>query len=225
MEKQKASDESASLTNDTTPKVTGIGGIFFFSDNPDEAKNWYSKNLGMETNEWGSSFEFRNAHRPDEINYLQWSPFKKGSKYFAPSKKNFMINYRVQNIEGLVRKLEANGVTVVDDIETFEYGKFVHIMDPEGNKIELWEPVDSVFTHMVLRGQDAPDVKAMINDQNTFLQHRLDEVEKKVDDLLWFQRVGDVAFVDKVYITGPPRANVKNPTAMMPMAIIRAVRR
>jgi len=148
MEKQKASDESASLTNDTTPKVTGIGGIFFFSDNPDEAKNWYSKNLGMETNEWGSSFEFRNAHRPDEINYLQWSPFKKGSKYFAPSKKNFMINYRVQNIEGLVRKLEANGVTVVDDIETFEYGKFVHIMDPEGNKIELWEPVDSVFTHM-----------------------------------------------------------------------------
>lgn len=148
MERQKASDESTPLPNDTTPRVTGIGGIFFFSDNPNEAKKWYSENLGLETNEWGSSFESRNANRPGEVNYLQWSPFKKGSKYFAPSKKDFMINYRVQNIEGLVRKLKANGVKVVDDIETFEYGKFVHIMDPEGNKIELWEPVDSVFTRM-----------------------------------------------------------------------------
>lgn len=135
-------------SNDTIPKVTGIGGIFFFSDNPEEIKKWYAANLGLEVNEWGSSFEFRNANRPDEINYLQWSPFKKGSKYFAPSKKEFMINYRVQNIEGLVRKLKANGVSVLDDIETFEYGKFVHIMDSEGNKIELWEPIDSVFTDM-----------------------------------------------------------------------------
>lgn len=133
---------------DTTPKVTGVGGIFFFSDNPKEAKEWYAKNLGLETNEWGSSFEFRNANRPDEINYLQWSPFKKGSKYFAPSKKEFMINYRVQNMVGLVKKLKANGVTVLDTIETYEYGKFVHIIDAEGNKIELWEPVDSVFTNM-----------------------------------------------------------------------------
>ena len=148
MENQKDSTENTPLANDTTPKVTGIGGIFFFSDNPSEAKEWYSKNLGLEVNEWGSSFEFRNANRPDEINYLQWSPFKKGSEYFAPSKKEFMINYRVQNIEGLVKKLKANGVTIVDEIETFEYGKFVHIMDAEGNKLELWEPIDSVFTNM-----------------------------------------------------------------------------
>lgn len=133
---------------DTTPRVTGIGGIFYFSEDPQEAREWYSKNLGLETNEWGSSFEFRNAHRPEEINYLQWSPFKQGSEYFAPSKKEFMINYRVQNIEGLVRKLNENGVTIVDSIEEFDYGKFVHIMDHEGNKIELWEPVDSVFTAM-----------------------------------------------------------------------------
>lgn len=134
--------------NDTTPKVTGIGGIFFFSDNPNETKEWYGKNLGLEINDYGSSFEFRNANRPDEINYLQWSPFKKDSEYFAPSKKEFMINYRVQNIEVLVKKLKENGVTIVDEIETFDYGKFVHIMDPEGNKIELWEPIDSVFTKM-----------------------------------------------------------------------------
>jgi len=134
--------------NDTVPKVTGIGGIFFFSDNPAEIKAWYSKNLGLETNEYGSTFEFRNARRPEEINYLQWSPFSNGNEYFLPSKKDFMINYRVQNLEGLVKKLKENGVTVVDTIETYDYGKFVHIMDPEGNKIELWEPVDSILTQI-----------------------------------------------------------------------------
>ena len=125
---------------DTTPKVTGIGGIFFFSENPEQTRKWYGQNLGLETNDYGSTFESRNVNKPDEINSLQWSPFKKGSEYFAPSKKEFMINYRVQNMEGLVQKLRKNGVTIVDDIETFDYGKFVHIMDPEGNKIELWEP-------------------------------------------------------------------------------------
>lgn len=141
-------DQPSNSANDTTPGVTGIGGIFFFSDNPAQLKDWYADKLGLETNEWGSSFEFRNANRPDEINYLQWSPFKKESEYFSPSKKEFMINYRVQNIEGLVSKLRAGGVTILDSIETFDYGKFVHILDPEGNKIELWEPIDSVFTAM-----------------------------------------------------------------------------
>lgn len=148
MEDKKNYAENSELAKDSTPKVTGIGGIFFFSDDPKQAREWYAKNLGLAVNDYGSSFEFRNAHRPEEINYLQWSPFKKDSVYFAPSKKEFMINYRVQNIEGLVEKLRANGVTIVDSIETFDYGKFVHIMDHEGNKIELWEPVDSVFTAM-----------------------------------------------------------------------------
>ena len=125
---------------DTTPKVTGIGGIFFFSDNPDATRKWYGQNLGFEITDYGSTFEFRNANNPDELNQLQWSPFEKGSQYFAPSEKDFMINYRVQNIEGLVEKLRANGVNVLDDIESFDYGKFVHILDPDGNKIELWEP-------------------------------------------------------------------------------------
>ena len=135
-------------TSTGTPKVTGIGGIFFFSDDPVKIKEWYSANLGFETNEYGSTFESRNASRPDEINYLQWSVFKKGDKYFSPSKKEFMINYRVQDIEGLVNKLRKNGVTILDEIEPYDYGKFVHILDPEGNKIELWEPVDRVFTEM-----------------------------------------------------------------------------
>lgn len=134
-----------------SPKVTGIGGIFFISEDPGRSREWYAKNLGLEVNQWGSSFEFRNAIRPEEINYLQWSPSKPGSEHFAPSKKEFMINYRVQNIESLVEKLKANGVEVLDEIEHFDYGKFVHILDHEGNKIELWEPVDSVFTAMGLK--------------------------------------------------------------------------
>src|SRR5690606_15306160 len=105
-----------------------------------ETRDWYAKNLGIEVNEWGATFESREVENPDKINSLQWSPFQKGSEYFAPSKKEFMINYRVQNIEGLVDQLKANGVTVLDSIAAYDYGKFVHIMDSEGNKIELWEP-------------------------------------------------------------------------------------
>lgn len=122
------------------PKVVGIGGIFFFSDDPKETRNWYEKNLGIDTNDWGATFESRNLQNSDKIELLQWSPFKKGDNYFSPSKKDFMINYRVQNIEGLVEQLKQNGVTILDAIETYDYGKFVHILDAEDNKIELWEP-------------------------------------------------------------------------------------
>jgi predicted enzyme related to lactoylglutathione lyase len=143
MEDQKNQTENSTSPVDTTPKVTGIGGIFFFSDNLQETKEWYTKNLGLEINDWGSSsFEFRNVNKPEEIGSLQWTPFKKGSEYFAPSKKEFMINYRVQNIEGLVNKLKENGVTILDSIVSYDFGKFIHIMDAEGNKIELWEPKD-----------------------------------------------------------------------------------
>jgi hypothetical protein len=123
MEEQKNHTTNTPSTNDTTPKVTGIGGIFFFSDNPKETKEWYTKNLGLEINDWGSSsFESRNINKPDEVNTLQWTPFKKGDDYFSPSKKDFMINYRVQNIEGLVTKLKGNGVTILDSIATYDYG-------------------------------------------------------------------------------------------------------
>ena len=142
MEDQKNQTDNTTSPADATPKVTGIGGIFFFSDNTMEIKEWYAKNLGFEINDWGTvSFEYRDVNEPEEIIPLQWSPFKKDSDYFAPSKKEFMINYRVQNIEGLVNKLKENGVTILDDVATYDgMGKFVHIMDAEGNKIELWEP-------------------------------------------------------------------------------------
>ncbi len=79
---------------------------------------------------------------------MRWSPFWEETDYFAPSEKDFMINYRVRHIESLVQKLKVNGVNVLDEITSFDYGKFVHIMDNDGNKIELWEPVDSFFTDM-----------------------------------------------------------------------------
>ena len=143
MEKESKYNVEKPENNDTIPKVTGIGGIFFYSENPQETNEWYSKNLGVEINDWGSSsFESRNIDKPDEINSLQWKLFKNGDEYFSPSKKGFMINYQVQNIEGLVTKLKKDGVKILDSIATYDYGKFIHIMDNEGNKIELWEPID-----------------------------------------------------------------------------------
>ena len=141
MEDQQNQTGNTASASDSVPKVTGIGGIFFFSENPKDTREWYAKNLGFEINEWGSSgFESRDLNKPEEVNSLQWNPFKRGDEYFAPSKKEFMINYRVQHIEALVDKLKKNGVTVLDTIASYDYGKFVHIMDAEGNKIELWEP-------------------------------------------------------------------------------------
>jgi predicted enzyme related to lactoylglutathione lyase len=144
MQEQNNDTPNTPSANNQTPKVTGIGGIFFFSDNPKETREWYSQHLGLDVNDYGSTFESRNLNRPEEIMALQWSPFKKGSNYFAPSTKEFMINYRVQNIEGLVKNLEAKGVTILDAITSYDYGKFVHILDADGNKLELWEPVDTV---------------------------------------------------------------------------------
>jgi predicted enzyme related to lactoylglutathione lyase len=127
-------------------KVTGIGGIFFKCKNTANLKEWYQQNLGIKTDEYGSMFESHDTNKPEQKTYLQWSPFPDDTKYFSPSEKEFMINYRVENIEGLIEHLKSSGVKILDDLETFDYGKFIHIMDLEGNKIELWEPVETAFT-------------------------------------------------------------------------------
>ena len=115
MQEQIKETNTASIP-DTTPKVTGVGGIFFFSDNPKEAREWYRKNLGLDTNDYGCSFESRDVNKTEQVNILQWSPFKKGSDYFAPSTKEFMINYRVQNMEALVNKLKENNPLLITDL-------------------------------------------------------------------------------------------------------------
>ncbi|OJJ18099.1 glyoxalase [marine bacterium AO1-C] len=136
------------IMDNKTPKVVGVGGIFFRSKDPKATKEWYSKNLGLNTDQHGTMFSSRDFNNPEEVTYLQWSPFDANTDYFDPSNKEFMINYRVQNIEGLVAQLKENGVNVVDEIVEYEYGKFVHIMDDEGNKIELWEPpTQGAFTN------------------------------------------------------------------------------
>ena len=129
-------------------RVTGIGGIFFKCKDPQKVMDWYKTHLGINTNQYGSVFEWRQANDSTKKGFSQWSPFKETTKYFEPSAKEFMINYRVENLEALVEELKKEGVTVTDTIETYDYGKFVHIMDIEGNKIELWEPNDIVYEKM-----------------------------------------------------------------------------
>ena len=120
-------------------KVTGIGGIFFKCKDPKEMKEWYKTHLGMDTNEYGVTFEWKEAEDSTKNGSTHWSPFSETTKYFEPSTKDFMINYRVDNLEDLAEELKKEGVTILDTIETYDYGKFLHIMDMEGNKIELWE--------------------------------------------------------------------------------------
>ena len=123
-------------------KVTGIGGIFFKCKDPKAITEWYKTHLGFDTTPYGTSFEWRDIDDSTKKGLTQWNPFKEDTKYFAPSTKDFMINYRVENLEALVEELKKENVTIVDKIESYDYGKFVHILDLEGNKIQLWEPKD-----------------------------------------------------------------------------------
>ncbi len=130
-------------------KVTGIGGVFFKCKDPVKIRAWYQQHLGLQTDDYGTCFEWREADAGGEKGFTQWSPFTDTTKYFEPSSKEFMINYRVHNLEELVKQLREDGVTIVDEIEVVEYGKFVHIMDLEGNKVELWEPDNAEFEKIV----------------------------------------------------------------------------
>jgi predicted enzyme related to lactoylglutathione lyase len=129
----------------TIKKVTGIGGIFFKCKDPNKVREWYQKNLGLNVNQYGSVFEWYQGADSTKKGFTQWSPFNEKTKYFEPSTKDFMINYRVADLTSLLEELKKEGVTIVDKVETVDYGKFVHIMDVEGNKIELWEPNDIEF--------------------------------------------------------------------------------
>ena len=126
-------------------RVTGLGGIFFKSDNPDELKKWYSENLHFNVDEYGHTFSWKKPEDAQLNGYTQWSIFNSDTEYLNPSKKDFMINYRVENLEDLLAELKEKGMQIIGDIEEFDYGKFGWVMDPDGNKIELWEPVDEVF--------------------------------------------------------------------------------
>jgi predicted enzyme related to lactoylglutathione lyase len=127
-------------------RITGLGGVFFKSGNPDNLKKWYTQHLGLDTDQYGHMFKWRHTENPEKLGYTQWSVFDVKTEYLNPSTKDFMINFRVENLVELVEELKSKGMEVIGEIESYDYGKFAWVMDPDGNKIELWEPVDEVFT-------------------------------------------------------------------------------
>ena len=135
-------------SNPSEKRVTTIGGVFFRCNDPAALKSWYSTHLGLQTDEWGTNFQWRHVDDPSRVGSTQWSPFPADSDYF-PRGQPMMINYRVENLQRLVEQLRAEGVTIVDEIKPETYGKFCHILDPEGNHIELWEPDDAEYKKVV----------------------------------------------------------------------------
>jgi predicted enzyme related to lactoylglutathione lyase len=122
-------------------RVTGIGGIFFKSKDPDQLREWYRAHLGIEAEkDGGAMFKWRRSDDPERESCTVWSPFPSDTKYFAPSEKPFMINFQVENRDETLAQLKCEGVEVDPNVENYDYGKFGWIMDPEGNRIELWEP-------------------------------------------------------------------------------------
>jgi predicted enzyme related to lactoylglutathione lyase len=124
-------------------RVIGIGGIFFKSKDPVTTRTWYETHLGIKPDgEYGSTFEWRKADAPDKKGYTAWSAFAENTQYFLPSQSEMMVNYRVENLEALLEVLRTEGVEIVGNMEVYEYGKFAWILDPDGRKIELWQPFD-----------------------------------------------------------------------------------
>lgn len=121
-------------------RVTGIGGIFFKAKDPKALGAWYKKHLGFDVQEWGgAAFSWASPENPTGTGTTIWTPFDANTSYFKPSESSFMINYRVDNLDALLEALRNEGVTVDEKVEESEYGKFGWIMDPEGNRIELWQ--------------------------------------------------------------------------------------
>lgn len=125
-------------------KVIGLGGVFLKFKDPAKMRTWYNEVLGMDTNEYGVLFAFNHTQAKNPA-FLQLGTFEENTEYFGEPNQQAMLNFRVDDLEELKRKLRDKGTTIVNEIETYSYGKFLHIEDPEGNRLELWEPVDKEF--------------------------------------------------------------------------------
>jgi predicted enzyme related to lactoylglutathione lyase len=123
-------------------RVIGVGGIFFKSKDPAALRAWYQKHLGIDSETWGAVFKWSSPEIKEQNKefYTAWSPFSENTTYYEPSEKPFMINYMVADLVKLVEVLQEEGIPLVGEMQEEEFGKFAWIMDPEGNKIELWEP-------------------------------------------------------------------------------------
>ena len=127
----------------TSKGVTGIGGVFFKTKDPKSTKDWYARHLGVPAGDFGHPFLWREHTQSESVGYTVWSPFAEDTSYFDPSDQSFMINYRVADLRGLIDDLKAAGVTIAGGIDEEPNGLFAWIVDPEGRKIELWQPVPS----------------------------------------------------------------------------------
>ena len=122
-------------------RVTGIGGIFFKARDAATLREWYGRHLGINVEEWGgTAFSWQTPANPSGVGTTVWSVFEQSSTYFAPSIAPFMINYRVEDLHEVLGALRAEGCDVADKVDDSELGKFGWVMDPEGNRIELWQP-------------------------------------------------------------------------------------
>lgn len=122
-------------------RVVGIGGIFIKSKDPKTLREWYRKHLGMDIQEWGGmSFRWSTPENPNPDGATIWSVFDASSDYFAPSNAPFMVNYRVKDLKAVLAALRAEGCAVDAMTEESEFGKFGWVVDPDGNKVELWQP-------------------------------------------------------------------------------------
>ena len=133
---------SKATNEEKAAHVTGIGGVFFRSKNPKELKQWYDTHLGFNSDKYGTYFEWREGSDSSHKGFTLWAPFHEKTTYFT---KDMMINYRVNDLNLLLQQLKAEGINPIDTVELTTYGKFAHIIDPEGNKIELWQPDDTEY--------------------------------------------------------------------------------
>ncbi len=127
-------------------KVTGIGGILFKSDNPEKTKEWYAKHLGFNTDEHGTTFQWQDSE--GQKGHTVWSPMDRDHAHFDEGDRDYMLNLRVDDLDMILEEMKADGVEQIGDIQSYDYGRFAYVKDPDGMKIELWEPNDQSFDEM-----------------------------------------------------------------------------
>jgi catechol 2,3-dioxygenase-like lactoylglutathione lyase family enzyme len=145
MEGQQQKEQPGSEASTSEPqkgRILGIGGIFFKSEHPDPMRAWYAKNLGLSDHGQGAMLHWREKDNPQQERVTVWSIFPANSKYFEPSQ--LMVNYIVDDLDAMLERLRKAGVKIDPKQQNESYGKFAWIYDPDGNKIELWQPLDPV---------------------------------------------------------------------------------
>jgi catechol 2,3-dioxygenase-like lactoylglutathione lyase family enzyme len=129
----------------TPPRVRAIGGVFFRSPAPETTRSWYARHLGLRVDVHGTTFAWRQEESPGERGFTQWTPFQADASYLGAPDQQYMINYRVDDLDAMLEKLRSEGVRIDGEVQVEPYGRFAHIMDGDGRRVELWEPVDAEY--------------------------------------------------------------------------------